>query len=335
MKNIVSGNPCRPEERVKTQDAKWLRLDDVYQKLHRPNFHDIGGTYVSENVADFWLMYKSEQVGELFLLHLYVTSHQDSSFTVAVSSSNDLKFDEKNLAAFLPESLKETHFNKTKEHCPSYITTFSFSKFDVEFLEHKSLYIAINFLKRSSESVNQNIINDIKYNHDLSGLLTDPSCSDFSIESSDGDKFSVHRVVLIAHSEVFKAMLRGDTAESQNSCVKLVDVCTDELKFVLEFMYSGTIKNFDNCNVFNLLTLADQYNISGLRILSQYILSKQLSAENALETLMIADMYNAKSLKIAAMKLIKGNPKLLKSNTFKEIKDPNLLQELCLYVTRI
>lgn len=332
MKNIVSGNPCRPEERVRTQDAKWLRLDDIYQKLHRPNFHDIGGTYVSENVADFWFMYKSEQIGKLYFLHLFVTSHQEATFTIAVSSSNDLIFDEKNLAAFLPVSLKELDFKKTKEHCPSYITTFSFSNFDVDFLEHKSLYIAVKFLKESTKRVHQNIIDDIKYNHDLSALLTDSCCSDFTMESAEGERFNVHRVVLVAHSEVFKAMLKQDTAESQNSYVKLVDVATDELKFVLEFMYSGTIKNFDNCNVYNLLTLADQYNISGLRILSQYILSKQLNSRNAIETLVIADMYNAKSLKIAAMKFIKGHPKLLKSKAFKEITDANLLQELCQYV---
>lgn len=327
----MCGNPSDPKERVKTHDVKWLRLDDIYQKLHRPNFHDIGGTYVSENVADFWFMYKSEQIGSLLLLHLFVTSHQDATFVVAVSSSNDLKFDNKNSAVFLPVSLNEFHFDNTNEHCPNYITTFSFSDLNVDFLEHKTLYIAVKFFKESGNSVHQSIIDDIQYHYDFSTLLTDPIYSDFTIESSEGDKFNVHRIILTAHSEVFKAMLREDTAESQNSFVKLVDVSTDELKCVLEFIYTGTITKFDT-NVCNLLVLADQYNISGLRELSQYILSKQLTEENALETLVIADMYNADSLKIAAMVLIKGNPKILKSNTFKEVKNAALLRELCQYV---
>lgn len=331
MKNIVCGNPRNPEERVKTFDAKWLRLDNVYEKLYRPNFHDVGGTYVSENVADFWFMYKSEQIGNLFLLHLFVTCHQDSTFTVAVSCSNNLKLDKKNSAAFLPVSLKAFYFDKKKEHCPNYITTFSFSNFDVDFLEHKSLYIAVKFLE-SSKSIDQKIIDITKYNHDFSTLLTDPICSDFTIESSEGDKFNVHRLVLAAHSEVFKAMLREDTVESQNSFVKLVDIPTDDLKFILEFIYSGTIKDLENCNAYNLLAAADLYNISGLQELSQYILSMQLTAGNALEALPIADMYNAENLKIAAMKLIKGNPMVLKSKMFKDIKDANLLRELCQYV---
>ncbi|XP_026323900.1 TD and POZ domain-containing protein 1-like [Hyposmocoma kahamanoa] len=328
-KNIVYGNPRNPEERVKTYDAKWLRLDKIYHKLYRPNFHDIGGTYISQSVADFWFLYQTEQVASVHLLHLFVTSHQDATFTVAVSSNSALTHDKKNFAAFLPVSLKEFHFDKAKQHCPNYITTFSFSNFEVDFLEHKSLYIAVKFLKKSSKSIPQNIIDNMKYNHDFSSLLTDPIYSDFIIESSEGDKFNVHKVLLIAHSEVFKAMLRDDTAESQNSFVKLVDVSTDELKLAIEFIYTGSIKNIDNCNVGNLLALADQFNICGLRELSQYILSKQLTLENAVETLVIADMYHVDRLKIAALKFIKGNPSILKSNAFKEIRDADLLQELC------
>lgn len=329
MKTIVCGNPRNPKERVKTHDAKWLRLDNVYEKLYRPNFHDIGGTYISESVADFWFMCQSEQVANLHLLHLFVTSHQDATFTVAVSSNNALTLDKKNCAAFLPVSLREFYFDRAKQHCPNYITSFSFSNVEVDFLEHKSLFVAIKFPMKSSKSINQNIIDNIKYSHDFSSLLADTIYSDFMIQSSEGDKFNVHKVVLMAHSEVFKAMLRDDTAESQNGFVKLVDVSTDELKFALEFIYSGTVKNIDNCNFGNLLALADQFNICGLREFSQYILSKQLTVENALETLVLADMYNAERLKIAAMKVIKENPNILKSKIFKEIKDANLLQELC------
>lgn len=331
LKYIVCGNPRNPEERVRTHDAKWLRLDNIYEKLYRPNFHDIGGTYVSKNVADFWFLFKTEQIGSLSLLHLFITSHKDAKFTVAVSSGNDFKLDNKNRAAFLPVFLKEFHFDMAKEHCPNYITTFSFSNFDLYFLEQKSLYIAVKFPKSISERVDHSIGN-IKYNHDCSSLLADQIFSDFVIESSEGDKFNVHRVILGAQSDVFKAMLRKDTAESQNGFVKLVDICSDELKFALEFIYTGTIKNIDNCNACNLLAVADQYNIRGLWKLVLYILSKQLTEENALEVLIIADMYNAESLKIAAMKCIRGNPNILKSKTFKEIKNAHLLQELCQYI---
>lgn len=332
MKYIVYGNAQNPEERVKTHNAKWLRLDDIYQKFHRPNYFDIGGTYVTESVADYWFMYKTEQIGNIFLLHLFITSHQEATFALAISFNNNFKLDKRNSAVFLPVSLKEFYFTKTKEHSPNYVTTFSFTELDVDFFENKSLYIAVKFLMNSNKSIHQNIIDKVKYTHDFSALLTDPICSDFTIESAEGDRFNVNRVLLAAHSEVFKAMLKEDTAESQNSFVKLIDVSTDDLRFILEFIYSGTIRNFENCNLCSLLMLADQYNLSGLRELSQYVLSKQLSADNALETLVLADMYNSESLKIAAMKIVKGNSKIVKSSTFKEIKNADLLRELCEYL---
>lgn len=330
-KCIVCGNPRNPEERVKTHDAKWLRLDNIYEKLARPSYYDIGGTYVSESVADFWFLYETEQIGNLSHIHLFITSHKDTRFTVAVSARNNFKLDNKNSAAFLPVILEEFHFNMAKEHCPNYVTTFSFSNLDLYFFGQKSLYIAVKFPRSISERVDHTIDN-IKYNHDFSSLLTDPIFSDFIIESSEGDKFNVHRAILGAQSDVFKAMLREDTAESQNGFVKLVDVSSDDLKFALEFIYTGTIKNIDNCNASNLLAVADQYNIRGLWELVLYVLSKQLTEENALEVLLIADMYNAESLKIAAMKCIKQNPNIVQSKTFKEIKDARLLQELCQYI---
>lgn len=277
-------------------------------------------------------MYKTEQVGNIFLLHLFVTSFQEATFALGVSFTNDLKLDKKNSAAFLSLSLKEFFFEKTKDHFPNYITTYSFSDLDIDFLQNKSLYIATKFLIKFNKKLCQDIIDDVKFSHDFSAILNDPICSDFTIESADGDKFQVHRLLLSAHSDVFKAMLKEDTAESQNSYVKLVDASTDDLKFILEFLYTGTIKDFDNCNLGNLLKLADQYNLNGLRRLSQHALSRQLTEENALEILILADMYNSETLKISAMKYIKGNGRILNSSTFKEIKNPDLLRELCEYL---
>ncbi|CAH2068205.1 unnamed protein product, partial [Iphiclides podalirius] len=71
---------------VKTSDAKWLCLEDIYQKFHRPNAYDIGGTNVGD-VADYWFMYITKAVADIFLLELFISSHQEESFIVAVSST--------------------------------------------------------------------------------------------------------------------------------------------------------------------------------------------------------------------------------------------------------
>lgn len=314
-----------------TREANWLCVDNIYQKLHRPNFYDIGGTYI-QDIADYWFMFKTEIVGNIFLLHLFVCNRQEGSFNIFLSYSNELKLDKKNDAAYLSPSFKQYQFKKMPEGSQNYLTTYNFSDLDVDLLKDRKLFIAVLFPHAETKGFNQQIIEYVKVSHDFGALLTDPIGVDFTIESADGEKFQVHKVLLAAHSEVFKAMLKEETAESQNNYVKLVDVTKEDLQCILEFIYTGTVRNLENCNCFNLLMLADKYNLRGLRELSQYALSQQLSIDNALEILMVADLYNSDVLKTKALKFIKSNVSVLKTSTFKEMNNPELIRELCEYL---
>lgn len=317
---------------VQTRDVKWLCVPDIYQKLHRPNLYDIGGTYMLE-AADYWFSFKSEQVGNIFLLHLFICNHSESCFTVAVSCNSTLKVDKKNEVVYLQQYLKEFEFKKVPEMFHNYLTTYNFTDIDVEFFKDKSLYIAVNF-PNDTKGLSLDVINRIKINHDCGALLIDPIDSDFTIESADGAKFRIHKVILAAHSEVFKAMLKEETAESQNSYVKLVDVSEEDLRGMLEYIYTGTVKDVENMNFANLLMLADRYNLQGLIELSQYALSEQLGLDNALDILVISDMYDSDFLKNEALKFIKSNPEVLDSATFKDINSPALIRELCTFLAK-
>jgi speckle-type POZ protein len=309
-----------------------LCLDNIYQKAYRPNFYDIGGTYI-QDVADYWFMYKTEQLSQIFLLHIFVCNRQESFINIAISrNTENMTMDKKNSIVYLTKSLKEHRFKKTKEMSQNYLTTYSFSNSDIDFLKDKHLYIAVSFDCTECTGLYQNLIDDVKLKHDFGALLADPIGSDFTIESADGAKFQVHKVLLAAHSEVFKAMLKEETAESQNSYVKLVDVGKEDLQCILECIYTGTVNDLYNCNCINLLMLADRYNLKGLRELSQYALSQQLSTDNALEIFIVADMYNSEVLKTAALKYIKKNTSVVHSSTFKEINNAELMRQLCVHL---
>lgn len=257
-------------------------------------------------------------------------NRQETSFSVGVSVLNDITLDKKNNKAYLPSSLKQFQFKKT-DATQHYITTYSFTDSDVAFLKNKKLYIAISFSVKEQRGISQDILDDVKMKHDFRALLYDPIGTDFTIESSNGDKFKVHRALLAAHSEVFKAMLKEDTAESQNSHVKLVDVCSEDLHGILEFIYTGTVKNLEEGNFFSLFMLADQYNLKGLRDLSQFVLAQQMTTENALEVISVADLYHSEVLKMKALIFIKRNKAALQTSTFKEI-NPDLVREICQYL---
>lgn len=323
---VVSG-----QRTVQTHEVRWLCLLDVYQKLYRPGFYDIGGTYV-QDVADYWFTFKTEQVGNIFLLHLFICNRGITSFSVALNASNELKVDKKNNIVYLEHYLKEIQFNSLPEMSHSYLTTYSFTELDVESFKDRQLYVALSFTVDKKEGISIDIINKIKVNHDCGALLTDPIGSDFTIESADGAKFQIHKVILAAHSEVFKAMLKEDTAESQNSYVKLVDVTEEDLRCMLEYIYTGTVKDVENVNFGSLLMLADRYNLKGLWELSQYALAEQLCLDNALDILIIADMYDSDFLKMKAFKFIKNNKEVLHSSSFKEINNPDLIRQLCTFL---
>lgn len=319
-----------------TMKAKWLCLDKIYFKFQRPNFYDIGGTYM-QDLPDFWFAFKIEIVGEIYLLHLFVIRKYDRVANIAVSCSNEITLDRRNpQAAYLTKCLKEFEFQK--EETPDgntesfdYVTTYSFTDLDIEFLKERRLYILVEF--PISEGLSFSIVNDVKFRHDCGSLLADPYESDFCIESTDGKKFNIHKLIISAHSEVFTAMLKDDTAESQNNYVKLVDVNSDDLRCMLEFIYTGTVKDLDNVDFVNVLMLADRFNLKGLSELAQYALAKQITVENALDIFIIADMYDSEALKNATLKFIKKNNKSLKTITFKRIENTELVKQLCIYLT--
>ncbi|KAJ0180911.1 hypothetical protein K1T71_002996 [Dendrolimus kikuchii] len=317
-----------------TREAKWLCIDKIYSKFHRPNFYDIGGTYI-EDVADYWFTFRTEIVGDIFLFHLFILKKSEGSFAVSLSANSELTFDKKNTqVAFLKNNQKEYNIQREESNNghPSldYIVTYHFTDLDVEFLKDRKLYISVDF--PAFEGLNSNIINDIKCNHDYRALLEEPFASDFCIESADGIKFKVHKMIISAHSEVFKAMLKEETAESQNNYVKLIDVNGDDLRCMLEFMYTGTVNDLDKVDFVSLLMLSDRYDLKGLRELAQYALAKQINIDNALDILIIADMYDSDMLKRETFKFIKKNKKALHSVTFKEVNNANIIKELCMYL---
>ena len=62
-----------------------------------------------------------------------------------------------------------------------------------------------------------------------------------------GLEMHVHRAVLVACSDYFRAMLMGDMRESRESSVTLQDLTSFGLQAVIEFMYSGSLKiSLDN-----------------------------------------------------------------------------------------
>lgn len=318
---VIFGHaPCQ------TRDAKLLCIEKLYEKCYRPNMYDIGGTYI-EDVPHYWFYYKTEMVGKLFLLHLFVTSRHEGTVNVSVSCNSEIVFKRKQRLACLTTTLKTCTFEKAPEMSQNYLSTYCFSEIDIDILKGMKLYIPISF-----EDIPKDESSEADIEHDFRALLEDPVGADFVIESADGEKFKVHKIFLSAHSEVFKAMLKENTAESQNSYMKMVDVNKDDLKCIIEYLYTGSVQDVENSNFFNLLMLSDRYNLKGLRELSECALISQITLDNVIETLAVADLYNSENLKLAALKFIKRNNIAIHNSMFQELNNAELVREICQFL---
>jgi hypothetical protein len=124
----------------------------------------------------------------------------------------------------------------------------------------------------------------------------DTDFADFTLTSSDGKDFQVHRVFLSDRSDYFKKMFTTDMKEKKAKSVTYEDIDSTTLKAVLKFIYTGEYEIADTKMAKDLLYAADRFGLTALKSICVNKLIGEVKAENALEILTVSDLFNAKDL---------------------------------------
>jgi len=123
--------------------------------------------------------------------------------------------------------------------------------------------------------------------------------------------FNVHRAVLAAHSPVFEKMFENDMKENLEKKIEVSDLDPDVVEDLVEFMYSGSVKNVKSCHK-QLFLVADK-------------LKKNITPSNVVEYLSLARMMPSqvsKSLKECCVLILKLNKATIyKSKEWKQLKE--------------
>lgn len=107
----------------------------------------------------------------------------------------------------------------------------------------------------------------------LSNLRETGDLCDFTLHS-DGRSFRVHKVLLAATSDYFRAMLCGGMRESTENRVELKGVSADSLGQILDFLYSGSLR-LDADNLSDLLNAASHLQVAAaLALCSDYMVEE-------------------------------------------------------------
>ncbi|RWS03796.1 hypothetical protein B4U79_16249 [Dinothrombium tinctorium] len=170
---------------------------------------------------------------------------------------------------------------------------------------------------------------------DIRALLEAQHECDFMIESNDGMQFNIHKFILKARSNVFKAMLEHRTKEKIENKIKIGEFNSIVIKELINFMYKDVVDDLPNVAE-QLLLAADKYNLVALKKLCAQYLFSRIDIENCGSLLVLSDMSNCWELKEKVLYFIKLNAdKICSNDHFEKAVDkrPSLYKETCFAIS--
>ncbi|KAI1706718.1 BTB/POZ domain-containing protein [Ditylenchus destructor] len=137
--------------------------------------------------------------------------------------------------------------------------------------------------------------------------------------------FPAHKCILGQWSEVFRKMFSLPLEEAESGVVEIDDYKPDEISAMLEYMYTGLVKNEVMEKLApEILALSDKYAVIPLKEMCEVFLASKLTATNVLPVVVFADRFSAAKLKKACVnRLAIDGRAALQSKEWEDLKSKN------------
>ena len=167
---------------------------------------------------------------------------------------------------------------------------------------------------------------------ELSSLREQCCFCDAILQTGDGEKFAVHRCVLVAASSYFRAMFCDSFEEAyQSSSIVLENVSAKGFKPVLDCLYTGKLDLTDEI-VYEVLSVAHMLQLEDIMKTCESHLRKNISADTILTNLKLAERYELSGHQKAIDTFILQNfVAISKHDNFKELTK----NQLCKYLKNV
>lgn len=139
-------------------------------------------------------------------------------------------------------------------------------------------------------------------------IFDEMSFPDFKV-ICNGKEFPCHKAFLAARSSVFKTMLEADMKEAIVEIKNQTEIVVEQ--FVKFFYTSHVEEDALKSHAVDFLGLGEQYQVEGLKKMTEQAMIANLSIENMLRYLVAGDKYQSEDLKKAAKAFIRKNKKSL------------------------
>ncbi|XP_047986501.1 uncharacterized protein LOC125226551 [Leguminivora glycinivorella] len=313
-----------------TTSAKHLCIYDISTKLQKYSEYEIGGTF-TDNEPDLWFYFNTSYCpGNKCLLNLFVCLRKVGSFSIGISKSPEVTHDVTGVTgnspgrSYLPYDFKWQAFKSNQPDEKYFVKTYCLTPKD---LEGKILCIPIAIKTDSASPFNMDLIKQIKLNHDFGELLSKQEKTNFVVESASRKQYHVHKIILAAHSPLLRNKVKNETDTSL-----FLDISDNDMELLLQFLYTGTIKDILRQDCINLLDIAGKFELGNLFFLVQYAIAEQINVANCMEIAVISERYKLEKLQTTVFQFIKENPQVYETEGWNNLNDINLTKKMFQYV---
>jgi speckle-type POZ protein len=131
-------------------------------------------------------------------------------------------------------------------------------------------------------------------------------------EQNQSVRIPAHKLILAARSPVLRAMLSSGMKESCADEMEITGYAVEVVRAFVRFLYTDSCDFSDlDKHSWQLLAMADKYNVPALRCVCETYLASVLDDSNALRTLVDAHSHGAKEIKQKAIQYIVTSGKFL------------------------
>merc|ERR1719198_1154624 len=189
----------------------------------------------------------------------------------------------------------------------------------------KDVKLAVQY--KASSALDLSVVEGIReiYNK---GVLADVTL----ISGEDKDKFSAHKLVLAAKSEVLLEMFSQDKSEEQvtNCEIRLYETCPGAVKAFLDFVYLDEYSPKTEEINKDVLKLASQFKMPELTERCTEVLAKDINTFNVVERLGLCEEFQIERLREKIMQQLTCNKKVLHdvAQSKSILQYPLLMQEM-------
>lgn len=129
---------------------------------------------------------------------------------------------------------------------------------------------------------------------------------DVVLESSDGAKFRVHKLVLASSSSYFQAMFTGEMLESTKDNIKL-DIDSHSLEVLIDFVYTNKVelKSLESAKA--VLFCANMLLMHGVESVCSDFIGENVTSNNCFCIAEFAEMISSQELKKNVIDFMQDN----------------------------